>query len=99
MKRIKDVFSDFKLGDNISIAIVDDVVLSKNTKTIEMKISSDKYIELRELDNLNDFIKKRFGLNECKIVVNYAHGTYKKPIEEELKNIVFHLANNYPALK
>lgn len=99
MKRIKDVFSDFKLGDNISIAIVDDVVLSKNTKTIEMKISSDKYIELRELENLNDFIKKRFGLNECKIVIQYAHGTYKKPIEEELKNIILHLANKYPALK
>jgi DNA polymerase-3 subunit alpha (Gram-positive type) len=99
MKTINEIFSDYKAGENLNTAMVEAVVLSKKNKTLEMKISSDKYIEIRELEGLNKFIRKRFALEDSKIVVNYADGTDKKPIEEELKNIVFSASHKYPALK
>ena len=49
MKRINEIFSDCGVGGNINTAIVESVVLRKKTKTLEMKISSDKYIEIKEL--------------------------------------------------
>jgi DNA polymerase-3 subunit alpha (Gram-positive type) len=99
MKRINEIFSDYETRGNINTAIVEAVVLSKKTKTLEMKISSDKYIEIKEFEYLNNFIRKRFALEDSIITVKYADGTDKKPIEEELKNIVFTLAVKYPALK
>jgi DNA polymerase III subunit alpha, Gram-positive type len=99
MKRINEIFSDYEARGNMNAAIVEAVVLSKKTKTLEMKISSDKYIEVREFERLNKFITQRFSLNDSKIAVKYADGTDKKPIEEELKNIVFLVADKYPALK
>ncbi|MDW5300168.1 MAG: DNA polymerase III subunit alpha [Sedimentibacter sp.] len=99
MKRIKEIFSDYKAGGNINVALVERVVLNKKNKTLEMKIKSDEYIEIRELEGFNDFIKKRFALDDSKIVVNYAEGTNKKPIQEEIKNIVLLLADKFPALK
>ncbi|MBC2581760.1 DNA polymerase III subunit alpha [Clostridium sp. DJ247] len=99
MKRINEIFSDYEAGGNINTAIVEEVVLSKKTKTLEMKISSDKYIEIREFEGLNKFIRERFALQDSIVTVKYADGTNKKPIEKELKNILFSVADKYPALK
>lgn len=99
MKRISEIFSDYEAKGNINTALVESVVLSKKSKRLEMEISSDKYIEVREFEGLNKFIRKRFALNDSVISVKYADGTDKKPIEEELKNIVFSLADKHPVLK
>lgn len=99
MKRINEIFSDYTSDGNINTAVVEAVVLRKKTKTLEMKISSDKYIEIKEFEYLNKFIRKRFALEDSVITVNYADGTNKKPIEDEMKNIVFSIAHKYPALK
>jgi DNA polymerase-3 subunit alpha (Gram-positive type) len=99
MKRINEIFSDYEAGGNINTAIVESVVLIKKTKTLEMKISSDKYIEIREVECFNKFIRERFTLEDSKIAVKYAEGTDKKPIEEELENIIFSVSDKYPALK
>ncbi len=99
MKKINEIFSDYEAGGNINTAVVESVVLIKKTKTLEMKISSDKYIEISEVEGLNNFIRERFTLKDSRIAVNYAEGINKKPIEEELQHIVFSVANRYPALK
>lgn len=99
MKRINEIFSDYAANGNINTAIVESVVLSKKSKRLDMEISSDKYIEIREFEDLNRFIRKRFALEDSIISVKYTDGMDKKPIEEELKNIVFLLADKQPVLK
>ena len=99
MKRINEIFSDYDAGDSINTAVVEGVILRKKTKTLEMKISSDKYIEIKQLEHLNKFIRKRFALQDSIITVSYAEGTDKKPIEEELKNIILSMADKHPAIK
>ncbi|WP_019227176.1 DNA polymerase III subunit alpha [Sedimentibacter sp. B4] len=99
MKKIKEIFGDYEAVGNLSFALVEGVVLSKKTKSLELKIKSDKYIEVKELESLNDFIKRRFALSDSKIIVSYSDETNKKPIEDELKNIVFMISDKFPALK
>ena len=99
VKRINEVFSDYKASGNINNAIVESVVLIKKSKRLELTISSDKYIEIREFEGLNRFIRKRFALEDSIITVKYTDGTEKKPIEEALDNIVLSLADKYPVLK
>lgn len=99
MKKIKEVFSDYNAGNNISNAEVEGVILNKKTKTLELKIKSDKYIDIKEIKLLNEFIKQRFALEDSKTIVNYTDIAKKRPIEEELDNIVHMLTDKYPALK
>ena len=49
--------------------MVQAVVLTKSTKILEMEISSDKYIETREIESLNQFIRKRLALDDSIITV------------------------------
>jgi DNA polymerase-3 subunit alpha (Gram-positive type) len=99
MKKIKEIFGDYEAVGNLNYALVEGVVLSKKTKSLELKIKSDKYIEVKELESLNDFIKRRFALDDSKIIVSYSDETNKKPIEDELKNIVLMISDKFPALK
>ena len=99
MKKINEIFSDYEASGNINTAVVESVVLSKKSKRLEMKISSDKYIEIKEFEGLNRFIRKRFALEDSIITVKYADGTDKRPIEEEINNIVLLFADKHPTLK
>lgn len=99
MKRINEIFSDYTAGDNINTAIVKAVVVREKSKTLEMQISADKFIEISEIKSLNTFIRERLALNDSTITVEYAEGTNIKPLEEELKNIVLFLADKYPLLR
>ncbi len=99
MKKVNEIFSDYPSRGNITTAIVESAVLNKRNRTIEVKLSSDKYIEVREFDSLRAFINERFSLEDAFITVNYQEGVVRKPMEEELKDIVFLVAERYPALK
>jgi DNA polymerase III subunit alpha, Gram-positive type len=98
MKIINEIFSDYKAGGNINTAYVESAVLNKKINTLEMKIASDKYIEVREFERFKNFLKERFSVEDSIITVRYADGTDKKPIEEELHDIVSSLQDKYPAL-
>lgn len=99
VKKVNEIFSDYKASGNINTAIIESVVLIKKSKRLEMEINSDKYIEIEELENLNKFIRKRFKLEDSTISVKYADGTDKRPIEEELEKILLSMADKYPVLK
>ncbi len=99
LKRIGEVFSDYKAEGNISSAIVQAAVLKKKSKILEIKINSDKYIDVKEIEGLKKFIRKRFSLNDSEVTVEYAEGTDKKPIEKELKDIVLSMSDKHPILK
>jgi len=99
MKKVNEAFSDYESSGNINTAIIKSVTLRKRTKILEMEISSDNYIEIGEIESFNKFIREKFDLSDSKITVKYADGVAIRPIEEELKNIVYSMSNKYPALK
>ncbi|TCU75805.1 DNA polymerase III catalytic subunit PolC type [Tissierella praeacuta] len=99
MKRINEIFNDYEIKGNINTAIVEGVVLRKNEKILEMKIRTDKFIQIREIEELNKFIKERFSLNDSKIIVEYAEEIDKIPREEELRDIICVMSDKYPVLK
>ncbi|WP_010250824.1 DNA polymerase III subunit alpha [Acetivibrio cellulolyticus] len=99
LKRINEIFSDYSAEGNINTATVEAAVLKKKSKVLEIKLGSDKYIDVKEIEGLNKFIKKRFSINDTEITVEYAEGTDKKPIQNEIKNIVFSMADKHPILK
>lgn len=99
MRRVSEIFGDYEAIGCMNSAVVESATLNKKTKTFNMKLTSDKYIEVKDIEELNSFVKKRFVVDDSIITVSYADGTPKKPVEEEMKDIVLSLEDRYPALK
>lgn len=98
LKKINEIFSDYKIEGDINTATVEGIVLKKKSKILELKISSDKYIEIKGIESLNKFIRERFALNDSEILVEYAEGTDKKPIKEAAMDIIRSMADKHPLL-
>ncbi len=99
MKRIGEVFSDYDAGKDLSAAIVNHVTLKKRSKTLEMEIASERYIEIEEIEALKGFVNERFSLNDSKIIVKYTEEVNMKPLEEEIQSILRMLSRKHPILK
>lgn len=98
-KRIDEVFSDCRLSGGITTALVEKVTIFKESKTLEMVISSDNYIENGQVESLNSFIKERFSLVDSRIIINYTNGDDSLPIEDEIGNIISSICDESPSLR
>ena len=99
MKRVNEVFSDYLAGKNISKAYVANAILRKKTKVLELELTSDRYIEISEIEGLNNFIKQRFLLNDSMITIEYGENVVRKPLEEEIKDVIVLYAQKHPLLQ
>jgi len=99
MKQVREIFGDFPGGTNLDTALVKAVVLREKSKTLEMTLCSDNYIDIEEINALSEFIKNRLALEDSSICIEYAEGVRKNPLEMELKKIINLLAPKHPLLK
>ena len=99
MKQINEIFGDYKAEGNIRDAVVKAVVIRKKAKTLEMKISSDQFIESGDRESLSEFVKEKFALHDVRILIEYTGKAEKKPLEEELGNIIRSMAEEHSVLK
>ena len=60
LKKVKEIFSDYKTRANIMEAKILGLNLLKKKKILELIIESDEYIEIKELWYLEKYLRERF---------------------------------------
>ena len=98
-KFIKEVFSDYKTTANIKEAKILKLALIKKTNMLAMKIQSDEYIEVKEIWYFENFLMKRFQIENTELIIEYTENVKINSIEEEWKNIICYMAHKYPLMK
>ena len=98
-KFIKEVFSDYKTTANIKDAKILKLALIKKTNMLAMKIQSNEYIEVKEIWYFENFLMKRFQIENTELIIEYAENVKVNSIEEEWKNIICYMAHKYPLMK
>ena len=62
--------------------------IKKKSKALELKHNTNNILNIKEIERFNNFLKERFLLNDAKVLIKYTKDVNKKPIEEEIKEIV-----------
>ena len=99
MKKIGEVFSDYKTNSNIIDAEITKMNLIKKTNTLEIGMNSKEYIEIKEIWYLEKFLRERFQYGQVHMRIQYAEGTRKKSIETEWENLICYMAHKYPLMR
>ena len=66
-KQIKEVFSDYQTESIIKEAKILGLNLIKKVNVLEINLSSEKYIEIKELWYFEKFLKERFQFSNVDI--------------------------------
>lgn len=99
IKKVGEIFSDYKTNSNIKYAEVVALNVVKKTNTLEVIINHDEYIEIKEIWFFEKFLKERFQFSAIDIKINYHEAVEKKSIKDEWKNIIAYMAHKYPLTK
>ena len=99
LKRIGEIFSDYKGTSNIKYATVNGLDVIKKTNTLEVYLYFDEYIEIKDLWDFEKFLKERFQFKNVDIKMKYHEKVQLRPIKDEWKNIIAYMAHKYPLTK
>ena len=98
-KKVSEVFSDYKQESNITNATIQQMNLIKKVNVLEMKISSDEYLELKDLWFFEQFLRERFQFANVDIKIQYSEDVKINSIEKEWKNLIAYMVHKYPLMK
>ncbi len=98
-KRTGKVFSDYKTNSNIIDSEITKMNLIKKINTLEIKMYSKEYIEIKEIWYFEKFLRDRFRFEQVHMIMQYEEGVRKKSIESEWENIICYMAHKYPLMK
>ena len=84
MKKLGEVFNDYESGGTIRCAEIEKVTLRKKSKALELKITSNQYIEIKEIERFNNFLRE-ISLNDAKVLIKYTEDVNKNQLKKKLR--------------
>ena len=99
MKKIGEVFNDYKTNSNIADAEITKMNLIKKANTLEISMESKEYIEIKEIWYFEKFLRERFQFGQVHMIIQYQEGVRKKSIESEWENLICYMAHKYPLMR
>ena len=96
IKKVGEIFSDYKTKTNIQYANIKALNVIKKTNTLQVEIEFDEYIEIKEIWYFEKFLKERFKFEQVDIKIHYHESVEPKPIQEEWTNIIAYMAHKHP---
>ena len=98
-KKIKEVFSDYEKDTDVDEAKIQEMNLIKKANVLEIKISSEDYLNLKDLWEFEQFLRERFHFGNVDIKIQYGEGVAVNSIEKEWKNLIAYMVHKYPLMK
>ena len=99
LKKLEEIFSDYKTNSNIKYAKVEALNVIKKTNSLEVILNYDEYIEIKEIWLFEKFLKERFQFKNTDVKIKYHETVEKKSIQQEWKNIIAYMSHKYPLAK
>ena len=99
LKKIGEVFSDYKTNSNLKYAQITSLNVVKKTNTLEVDLYFDEYLDIKEIWFFEKFLRERFQFENIDIKIKYHESVKKKSIKEEWRNIIAYMSHKYPLTK
>ena len=99
LKKVKEVFSDYKTQSNIQKADIEKMNLIKKINTLEIILQSEEYLEIKEIWYFESFLMERFQFSQINMIIKYSENVEINSIEKEWKNLICYMTHKYPLMK
>ena len=98
-KTVREVFVDFKNGQNILDTEIGNVNLYKKTSKLELDLKSNKKISIEEIYYFEEYLKKQFQISKVDLKFDYGDTKIENTIMEDWGKISKFLSKSFPLIK
>ena len=99
LKTVKEIFGDFENSSSILDCKIEKINIFKKINKIEIDLISENYIEIKDLEVFEKYLKSRFALENVQVGMKYKEKVELPNLENVWKDIVIYMANKYPLTK
>ena len=95
---VRDVFNDYTKDSNILDAVIENINLHKKTNKLEIDLKSDKKVNIGEIYDFEDYLKKQFNIGNVDTNFNYTIDI-ENTLEQDWIDIEKYLSKNFPLIQ
>ncbi len=99
LKKIKEIFSDYKNNSQMQECYISKIGINKKTNKLTIILNTDKFVQIKDMWDFEKYLMERFQIKDIEMIFNYEDGTKIPDIKDEWKNIICYMAHKHPLMK
>lgn len=99
LKKIKEIFSDYKNNSQMQECYISKIGINKKTNKLTIILNTDKFVQIKDMWDFEKYLMERFQIKDIEMIFNYEDGTKIPEVKDEWKNIICYMAHKHPLMK
>lgn len=99
LKKIKEIFSDYKNNLQMQECYISKIGINKKTNKLTIILNTDKFVQIKDMWDFEKYLMERFQIKDIEMIFNYEDGTKIPDVKDEWKNIICYMAHKHPLMK
>ena len=99
LKKIKEIFSDYKNNSQMQECYISKIGINKKTNKLTIILNTDKFVQIKDMWDFEKYLMERFQIRDIEMIFNYEDGTKLPDVKDEWKNIICYMAHKHPLMK
>ena len=99
LKKIKEIFSDYKNNSQMQECYISKIGINKKTNKLTIILNTDKFVQIKDMWDFEKYLMERFQIRDIEMIFNYEDGTKIPEVKDEWKNIICYMAHKHPLMK
>ena len=99
LKKIKDIFSDYKNNSQIQDCYICKIEINKKLNKLTIILKSEQFVQIKDMWDFEKYVVERFKIRDIEMIFTYNENTKIPEVQNEWKNIICYMAHKHPLMK
>lgn len=99
LKKIKDIFSDYKNNSQIQDCYICKIEINKKLNKLTIILKTEQFVQIKDMWDFEKYLVERFKIRNIEMIFNYNENAKIPEVKDEWKNIICYMAHKHPLMK
>lgn len=99
LKKIKDIFSDYKNNSQIQDCYICKIEINKKLNKLTIILKTEQFVQIKDMWDFEKYLTERFKIRDIEMIFTYNENTKIPEVKDEWKNIICYMAHKHPLMK
>lgn len=99
LKKIKDIFSDYKNNSQVQDCYICKIEINKKLNKLTIILKTEQFVQIKDMWDFEKYLTERFKIRDIEMIFTYNENTKIPEVKDEWKNIICYMAHKHPLMK
>lgn len=99
LKKIKDIFSDYKNNSQVQDCYICKIEINKKLNKLTIILKTEQFVQIKDMWDFEKYLVERFKIRDIEMIFDYNENAKIPEVKDEWKNIICYMAHKHPLMK